>query len=245
LRQQVHAATEALAAADGPHLVRQAPPGPPPGYADLLWQLVKALGFAAPAEGEPDAEAFEAAADAAADAATEARQLQAAGRPALAASVRVEDRAILWMEEVGSLGRVQFSYAPADADRTLRTLQIAVTAEPGQPLVQVLGADRGAVPVARPATAADVLEIGAALERIAEVVARLTTEPAADGIPVPSAGTPGATVTCELCGRTAPAAQARMVDVGPGARPAVACSVAHARALYAGEGHTDAAGTPP
>lgn len=179
LRGEVTAATEALFAAVAPHMIKPYSAGLAPGYADLLWQLAKALGFAAPAGQIPETEAFEAAADAATDAATAARRLQAAGQPALAAAARVEDRAILMMDEVGSIGRLQFSYTPADHDQTLRTLQIRVSTEPGQPLVEVIGSDCGPAPVARPATAADVLEIGAAVERIAEVVARLTTGPPA------------------------------------------------------------------
>lgn len=117
---------------------------------------------------------------------------------------------------------------PAETDRTLT---ITITSDPAGPLT--VTSDRGPAPEPRPQTAATAVRTWHHLNQLAEILHGLVVEPAADGVPVCQEGKE---YTCQVCERVVDGAVARVVETGDFyGTMAEVCSVACARAAYAGD----------
>jgi hypothetical protein len=143
-----------------------------------------------------------------------------------------------WQKATAYSGTLEM-VPPDDTDRIL-TVAFDLMAHyvPEQQVAPLtVTADRGLAPQPRPHTASTVLRAGWHVHQLAAVLGEITLEAAADGIPL--CGREDRLITCEVCGRDAGADVARVVDVDrPWNRKVEVCSVACARAAYAGE-HRD------
>lgn len=194
LLREVRVVVDTLIETLTPHLFDRSSgtPGPiPAGYPELLWWLMKALAFAAPDGRVPGAEYFEMVADDAATAVRDALRLAAGRLSPATATAHAKGRILAGLEDVGTVDILDVQYTPPDRPETMRTLRVRLTVDPDRPLVEVLGSTHGQPPTPRPASAADVLRLGAALETIAEILSQLVGEPLTDGLPTP--GVDGAT----------------------------------------------------